>query len=435
MLLKVYAMLENVKMKRILSSFFLVLTILTSFAFGGATPTHANSLPCDKNNPSFLFRLWEGIKCAADINCTVRAASASALNYLVYMGVGEDFDKLTECDTKAMLQGQWDKGLASAAGKITTLALSSPSPLGGAGNFFKSELSDNLFNTQVRAESPGRIALLPVLPAWELMRNLAYGMFAVIMVAIGVMIILRKEISPRVVITFTSALPKIAIGLVLIAFSFPLIAFIVDVFTNYLSALILFVMGKAFIWTGTLPTPGGVGGELLSGLGGRIVGGLLAGLAYVAQAGVGMLSLMILFNLLQLVTIVFLLIFVFKLLLAYGWILVYTLFSPFFIVIGSLPGQEEMISSFAKRILAKALVLPTMLFFALLAGYFAIIQSFSPDTLTSFGGEGVAKFIIGPAFAAALGPLLAVLMLIMGIKAPAMIENALGVGAPPKKKK
>src|SRR3990170_4442746 len=65
-----------------------------------------------------LIDVWEDITCPADIDCTIRAASAAGINFLFRSTVGKDSDELTASDVNQMARGEWNKGMVSAVGKI-----------------------------------------------------------------------------------------------------------------------------------------------------------------------------------------------------------------------------------------------------------------------------------------------------------------------------
>src|SRR3990172_6625983 len=187
--------------------------------------------------------LWDTVTCPADIDCTVRAAAVASKNLMLKGGVGKDFEELTAADLSKMANGNWNTGLISGVSEIGKLAYSSP-PVPRFADYVRYELSDNLLNTPSYAAF-GEIALNPVVDFWRGMRDISYALFMVVTVVIGFMIILRREISPRVVVTFTNALPRIVTGLVLITFSFPLIALAVDVGIVFGSRLVSDVFSQA----------------------------------------------------------------------------------------------------------------------------------------------------------------------------------------------
>ncbi len=68
-----------------------------------------------------------------------------------------------------------------------------------------------------------------ILTYWASVRNLAYALLTIVLVVFGFMIMLRQNLEPRVVMTISNALPRIATALVLITFSFAISGLIIDV--------------------------------------------------------------------------------------------------------------------------------------------------------------------------------------------------------------
>ena len=386
-----------------------------------------------------LGELWDTVTCPADIDCTLRAAAVASQNFLFKAGVGKDFEELTDGDIEAMINGKWNTGLASGVSEIGKLAYGSP-PLPRFADYIRYELSDNLLNTPSYAVTFGEAALNPVVDFWRGMRNIAYALFMVVMVVIGFMIILRREISPRVVVTFTNALPRIVTGLVLITFSFPLIALAVDVGIVFGSRLVSDVVSQASnITIEEVPEPPAADAEevgvapFVSTTLPKMIGGFLLGIQEtVAEPLTGLIlgAIFIIGGI-----IVFGLA-IFKLLISYAWLLIYAIFSPLLILFGSLPGQEGSITDLGKNVLAKVLAFPATLFFLILGWYMSTTTTVTPP---DFGSE-VGQFgdIIGRAFilrANVLLALMALVMLFAAYKAPSLIEEGLGAGGKKPRKK
>jgi len=387
-----------------------------------------------------LGELWDTVTCPADIDCTLRAAAVASQNFLFKAGVGKDFEELTDGDIEAMINGKWNTGLASGVSEIGKLAYGSP-PLPRFADYIRYELSDNLLNTPSYAVTFGEAALNPVVDFWRGMRNIAYALFMVVMVVIGFMIILRREISPRVVVTFTNALPRIVTGLVLITFSFPLIALAVDVGIVFGSRLVSDVVSQASknITIEEVPAPPAADAEevgvapFVSTTLPKIIGGFLLGVQEtVAEPLTGLILGVIFF----IGAIIIFGLAIFKLLISYAWLLIYAIFSPLLILFGSLPGQEGTITDLGKNVLAKVLAFPATLFFLILGWYMSTTTTVTPP---DFGSE-VGQFgdIIGRAFilrANVLLALLALVMLFAAYKAPSLIEEGLGAGGKKPRKK
>jgi len=78
------------------------------------------------------------------------------------------------------------------------------------------------------AQGIGFSGMQPLLPIWKAFRNIAYLLLAVVMVVIGFMIMFRKKIDPKTVITVQNALPQIIITLLLITFSYAIVGLMID---------------------------------------------------------------------------------------------------------------------------------------------------------------------------------------------------------------
>lgn len=70
--------------------------------------------------------------------------------------------------------------------------------------------------------------LSPILNIWALSRNIAYFLFSIIFVVIGIMIMTRRKIDPKTVATVQNALPKIIFALVIVSFSYAIAGFLID---------------------------------------------------------------------------------------------------------------------------------------------------------------------------------------------------------------
>ncbi|MGD0523172.1 MAG: hypothetical protein ABSA43_01280 [Candidatus Microgenomates bacterium] len=63
---------------------------------------------------------------------------------------------------------------------------------------------------------------------WKISRNIAYALLVIAVIIMSFMIMFRVKISPQVVITVQSALPKIVLALILITFSYAIAGFLID---------------------------------------------------------------------------------------------------------------------------------------------------------------------------------------------------------------
>ncbi|MFH1769694.1 MAG: hypothetical protein ABH833_03465, partial [Parcubacteria group bacterium] len=98
------------------------------------------------------------------------------------------------------------------------------------------------------AQGVGFSGLSALLPIWKAFRNVAYFLLAIIMVVIGFLVMFRKKIDPKTVVTVQNALPRIVITLLLITFSYAIVGLLIDL----MYILIALVIGL-FISTGMFP--------------------------------------------------------------------------------------------------------------------------------------------------------------------------------------
>lgn len=78
------------------------------------------------------------------------------------------------------------------------------------------------------AAGGGFEALRPLLPLWTAARNVAYMLFVVVFIVIGLAIMLRVKIDPRTVMTLQNQIPRIIIGILLVTFSYAIAGLMID---------------------------------------------------------------------------------------------------------------------------------------------------------------------------------------------------------------
>lgn len=83
---------------------------------------------------------------------------------------------------------------------------------------------------EAQAQTPGFgfKALEPVQDMWRASRDVSFGLFVLVTIVFAFMIMFRVKISPQVVISVQSAIPKIFIALILTTFSYAIAGFLVD---------------------------------------------------------------------------------------------------------------------------------------------------------------------------------------------------------------
>ncbi|MCK4588403.1 hypothetical protein KAT60_01140 [Candidatus Woesebacteria bacterium] len=116
-------------------------------------------------------------------------------------------------------------------------------PLSGVG-YFINKASSLKFIPEARAQEGfgfGSFGL--ILGLWKAVRNIAFTLITIAIIAIAFMIMFRVKISPQAVITVQSALPKIVIGIILITFSYAIAGLLVDLMYVVIGLIATFIKG------------------------------------------------------------------------------------------------------------------------------------------------------------------------------------------------
>lgn len=307
--------------------------------------------------------------------------------------------------------------------------------------------------------STGFLGLQPILRIWTLFRNLAYLLFAIVFIVVGVMIMTRQKIDPKTAATIQNSLPKIIFALILVTFSYAIAGFLIDIM-YVLLALIITLIGP-LIPGGTSQLTGLFSGSIFnfiwndgkSGLWftAQNVSEVIKGITdqmfnnIIGQPGVrnGTLAGLITGGLAFLIISIAILVAIFRtwlaLIGAYVNIILSIIFAPLQLMLDAIPGQNQF-AGWLKTILANLLAFPLVALLLALGAALTSIGSqvqnggskgFVPPLL-GVGDMGAAQSLIG------LGILLtipkAIDILREALKAPAFKYGsawgeALGAGA------
>lgn len=246
------------------------------------------------------------------------------------------------------------------------------------------------------AQGIGFKAFSPVLKLWKAFRDIAYLGFVVIFVFIGFMIMFRRRIDPRTVVTVQEALPRIVVTLLLITFSYAIAGLLVDS-SEFLTRLIGSTLNKnEFIAVKGSATDQQAAlnklyasniFELVNPL--RNVDQLMAALG---TANIPLVSdlknIPILGDLtIRLIFILAGIFIMFKIFFAligpYVSIILSIIFAPFILLLGAIPGSSGGLTSWLRDLLSKILVFPAT--FAMLA-MAAILKGSATTPSTLFPG-------------------------------------------------
>ena len=265
-------------------------------------------------------------------------------------------------------------------------------------------------------------------PFWTLSRNFAYTVMVLFVIIFAFMIMFRVKISPQIVISVQSALPKIISVLILATFSYAIAGFVVDlmyvvmgIIAGFLSPLSM-SLGFRYIYafisgTGIAITGGGaaVTSPLLIFaymLTYTILFFVLILVTAIASISTTLSVFAVLLSVLMLLLVVWLLILCLWYTIKIPWILIKALISiymsvaiaPIQIAFGAIAPQAGF-GQWLKSLIANVMVFPfvgTMLFFAYIFlgyGYMTVAETIIERSITSeivrafgFNNEG---FILG----------------------------------------
>ncbi len=237
-------------------------------------------------------------------------------------------------------------------------------------------LGNNLGVTPAYAQGIGFYSFAPILRLWTAFRNIAYLGYVVIFVIIGLMIMFRKKIDPRTVVTVQEALPRIIITLLLITFSYAIAGLLIDS-----SAFLIRLTGSTLAKEGLICTKntGTAQQDCLNNLYANNIFELVNPLRSVdammsiidktqtplvsdAPFDLGKITIKFIFSLAS----IFIMFKIFFALIGpYAGIVLSIILSPFVLLFGTIPGASNTFGSWIKDLLSKILVFPAT--FAMLA--------------------------------------------------------------------
>jgi len=134
-------------------------------------------------------------------------------------------------------------------GKMVAVLFNQPS-----GQEYIADLLNNIGIPTVSsayAQGSGYGAMSPFLPFWKAFRNLAYSLYIIMFVVVGIMIMLRTKVNAQTIISIQTALPNLLITLLLITFSYAIVGFMIDImyFLIYFLVYLLSTPGVDMIST------------------------------------------------------------------------------------------------------------------------------------------------------------------------------------------
>ena len=132
----------------------------------------------------------------------------------------------------------FQKSLANQAAGLFMYPLMNP-PSSGVQYIGDSLKNAGFIPKTYAAEGIGFASIRPLMGIWKQFRNVAYLFLVLLLISIGFMIMFRMKINPQTVISIENALPKIITSMILIAFSFPIAGFLIDLMYIIIAIMIL----------------------------------------------------------------------------------------------------------------------------------------------------------------------------------------------------
>lgn len=316
------------------------------------------------------------------------------------------------------------RGLIGAMGGLIAMTYNMPTSSSQyvnymVGNFglTKKAYAANPCSTTANSENGvGFCSLQPLTGIWIKMRDVAYLLFTLIFIIIGLAIMLRVHIDPRTVMTLENQIPKIIIGILLVTFSLAIAGLLIDVMyvAIYLIGNVLISIAPASVDLGTnypqiasSSSPIDAMKHFQTGDPGGIVGGAAYGIATLITNNITTITILtvdvgkvvafiILFIVLLLAFWISLIRIWISLIMAYIMILLDVIFAPFWFLAGLLPGGALGVGAWFKDISANLFVFPTTIAMFALAIIFSKIGDtpsatgitlFNPPLVGGFGGS------------------------------------------------
>lgn len=117
-------------------------------------------------------------------------------------------------------------GILSLAPPMFSYIFIPPVSSGGYFNYLASNFG--IIQPAAAQSFNGFESLEPLAPMWISIRNVAYLIFVVIFIIIGLGIMLRIKIDPRTVMTLQNQIPRIIISILLVTFSYAIVGLMID---------------------------------------------------------------------------------------------------------------------------------------------------------------------------------------------------------------
>jgi hypothetical protein len=259
-----------------------------------------------------------------------------------------------------------------------------------------------------------------------MVRNLAFGIFALLMLVVGVMMINRTRLNPQAVVTIQYALPKIVISIILIALSYPIGAILVTTVWYVRGALIniVFTTGKATLEQQFASMASSYYSNNVTFNMGLLVVQIL--LSVLLVFGVGILGLILVLVLGLLIIVQWILCLV-KMIIYYLKMLFEVVLAPVSFVYAAIPGNDDALMAWFKKMLAYSLSIFVLSALPILVIFIALSISLGLQGDTGISGQGLGAIfsLASSSVAVVAGAFITYVGFSMTLKLPAQIEETI----------
>jgi hypothetical protein len=212
---------------KIFKPIFIIILIIGVFFLAknnlAQTPTPDQSTNDDWTKYSLIKQKQDAIKKGNNQESWLfESLSSNAVSFLIAL-VGEIPDSVLQGKSVGWIPG----GMIGQTTKLAANTFYQPV----SGIQYIAQLKDNFLGKPTyAAQGIGFAGLAPLIPIWQVFRNMVYVLFSIVLVGIGLSIMLRIKISPQAVITIQSAIPKLITSLILVTFSYAIAGLLIPLF-------------------------------------------------------------------------------------------------------------------------------------------------------------------------------------------------------------
>lgn len=399
------------KIFHVLAGIFLSLTLVLSLALYLPVKAKAGL----KDDAIQQVYRWAGPAIKDSMDKWITDLAAGGINMTSRVAVGTTVAEAAEITDEEEIRKfiMYQGGFVPIANQLALGLSTNPGVVSLAQykNYLVYQANAPLLPTAKAQDSGGAQALSPMIVIWKAMRNISYMLMAALSVVAGIMIIMRKKIDAKTSVTVMYMIPRMVVSLILITFSFPIVAFIIDLSFSFTGIAITTILGVAklniadaishLLFVATHPVEYfGVPLDLI-------------------QGSVGILAWTMSITLVLIVAIAAIFIAFINLITRYARLLLMTAFGPLILVWDFLPGQNKQTNGWIKGVVANALAFPGVLAVigvAVLVGTSSMTMISDTNTVLGIVSSGVQGLI---------QPILVIVILFESMKVPKAIDKML----------